>query len=138
MVGAAETLAARRAAAGPLTAEGQQVAARRATKGARPSRQRPTTEAPASSTRSSSTRPTSSGDEGGGFLAGVRDGARQGRRLPARAVAGVTASDLSGFTLGLLAWAWVALPFLQGGPEKVRAVWAAKFLNRAPDGSELP
>lgn len=46
--------------------------------------------------------------------------------------------DGAGWVLGLLAWGWLVLPFLQGGPGRVKAVLAAKFLNRAADGSELP
>lgn len=42
------------------------------------------------------------------------------------------------FVLGLLAWAWVGLPFLRGGPAEVRNVLRAKFLNKAADGSWLP
>ncbi len=44
----------------------------------------------------------------------------------------------AGWVLGMLLWAWVALPFIQGGPEQVKNVWRAKFLNQAPDGSQLP
>lgn len=43
-----------------------------------------------------------------------------------------------GFLLGVVAYGWVVLPFVQGGPRRVRAVWAAKFLNRGPDGKPLP
>lgn len=46
--------------------------------------------------------------------------------------------DAAGFLLGLLVWGWIVLPFIQGGPAKVGAVWRAKFLNQAPDGSPLP
>ncbi|HET6215346.1 MAG TPA: hypothetical protein VFE14_20945 [Micromonosporaceae bacterium] len=42
------------------------------------------------------------------------------------------------FILGLLAWAWVVLPFVTGGPGKVRDVLRAKLTNKAPDGSWLP
>ena len=48
------------------------------------------------------------------------------------------ASSGAGWLLGLLAWAWVGLPFVKGGPTAVKNVWRAKFLNKAPDGSELP
>lgn len=44
----------------------------------------------------------------------------------------------AGFVLGLLLWAWVALPFLRGGQAEMRKVLRAKFFNRAPDGSWLP
>lgn len=42
------------------------------------------------------------------------------------------------FLLGFLAWAWIGLPFVKGGPTQVRNVWRAKFLNRGPDGNRLP
>lgn len=42
------------------------------------------------------------------------------------------------FVLGFLAWAWIGLPFVKGGPTQVRNVWRAKFLNRGPDGNRLP
>jgi len=48
------------------------------------------------------------------------------------------AQEGAGWVLGLLLWAWVALPFLKGGPTQVKNVWRAKFLNQAPDGSPLP
>lgn len=48
------------------------------------------------------------------------------------------AQDGAGWVLGLLLWGWVVLPFIKGGPEQVKAVWMAKFLNKAPDGSPLP
>lgn len=43
-----------------------------------------------------------------------------------------------GFVLGLLFWAWVALPYLKGGMPEVRKTIKAKFTNKAPDGSWLP
>jgi hypothetical protein len=46
--------------------------------------------------------------------------------------------DGAGWVLGLVLWAGVGLPFLKGGPAGVKAWWMAKFLNKAPDGSELP
>lgn len=46
--------------------------------------------------------------------------------------------DGAGYLLGLLLWAGVVLPFLGSGPAGVKAWWMAKFLNKAPDGSELP
>lgn len=42
------------------------------------------------------------------------------------------------WVLGLLLWGWVGLPFLRGGPDEVRRVFAAKFLNKGADGVELP
>lgn len=50
----------------------------------------------------------------------------------------VSGGDGAGWVLGLLLWAGVALPFIQGGPAGVKAWWMAKFLNKAPDGSWLP
>jgi hypothetical protein len=47
-------------------------------------------------------------------------------------------SSGAGWLLGLLAWAWIGLPFVKGGPTAVKNVWKAKFLNKAADGSELP
>jgi hypothetical protein len=44
----------------------------------------------------------------------------------------------AGWVLGLLLWGWVVLPFVKGGPAGVKAVFLAKFLNKAPDGSRLP
>jgi hypothetical protein len=44
----------------------------------------------------------------------------------------------AGFLLAVLAWGWIALPFLKDGPAGVRAVLMAKFLNKSPDGSWLP
>jgi hypothetical protein len=48
------------------------------------------------------------------------------------------ADDGAGVVLALIAWAWVGLPYLQGGPGRVRDVLRAKFFNRAADGSWLP
>jgi hypothetical protein len=39
--------------------------------------------------------------------------------------------------LALIAWGWIGLPLIQGGPTKVRDVWRAKFFNKAPDGTWL-
>lgn len=50
---------------------------------------------------------------------------------------GVVSSG-AGFLLGLVFWGWVALPFLKGGPQGVKNMLKAKFLNKAPDGSWLP
>ena len=69
-----------------------------------------------------------------GFGAGLREGAEQGRNLAPRA--GV--NEGAGALLGFLAWVWVVLPALTGGPDRVRAVLRAKFTNKGPDGSELP
>jgi len=77
-----------------------------------------------------------SGTSAGGFLSGVREGAAQGRTLPARG--GSTARDGAGVVLGFLAWVWVVLPYLNGGTAGVRNVLRAKFTNKGPDGSDLP
>ena len=42
------------------------------------------------------------------------------------------------FVLGVIAYAWVVLPLIQGGPTRMKAVWRAKFLNRGPKGEVLP
>lgn len=44
----------------------------------------------------------------------------------------------SGILLGFVLWVWVALPYLDGGRERVAAVLRAKLTNRAADGSPLP
>lgn len=48
------------------------------------------------------------------------------------------AQEGAGFVLALLFWGWVALPLVRGGPDEVRRLWKAKWLNKAPDGSWLP
>lgn len=48
------------------------------------------------------------------------------------------ADSAAGFVLGALAWVWVGLPLLKGGPAEVRRVLMAKFLNKSPDGKWLP
>jgi hypothetical protein len=40
--------------------------------------------------------------------------------------------------LGLMAWVWVGLPLIQGGPTQVRAVLKAKLTNKDKDGAPLP
>lgn len=50
----------------------------------------------------------------------------------------ISGGDGAGWVLGLVLWAGVVLPFIQHGPAGVKAWWLAKFLNKAPDGSELP
>lgn len=47
-------------------------------------------------------------------------------------------STAAGVVLGLLAWGWVALPLLRGGPTEVRNTLRAKFFNKGPDGRWLP
>ncbi len=44
----------------------------------------------------------------------------------------------AGFVLALAFWTWIALPFLKGGPDAVKAMLKAKFTNKRPDGSYLP
>lgn len=51
---------------------------------------------------------------------------------------GLEIDDASGFVLGLLAWSWIVLPFLNGGASGVRDMLRAKFFNKAPDGTYLP
>ena len=41
------------------------------------------------------------------------------------------------FVLGVVAYAWVLLPLVQGGPSRVRDVWRAKWLNKGTDGKAL-
>lgn len=47
-------------------------------------------------------------------------------------------STAAGVVLGLLAWGWIALPLLRGGPTEVRNTLRAKFFNKGPDGKWLP
>jgi hypothetical protein len=54
------------------------------------------------------------------------------------AVSSGAVSSGAGFILAVLFWSWVALPFLKNGPNGVRDVLRAKFLNKAADGSWLP
>lgn len=56
---------------------------------------------------------------------------------PSSRVGGVTVADASGFMLALLAWGWIGLPYLKDGPNGVRNVWRAKFLNKGPKGEVL-
>lgn len=67
-----------------------------------------------------------SGDSGGGD--------RQSVSIPGGKLAGAGA----GWVLGVLLWGWVVLPFVKGGPVAVGKTLRAKFLNQAPDGSQLP
>lgn len=69
-------------------------------------------------------------DEDQGDEDGSRDpaGSRLARPVP----------EAAAMLLGLLAWMWVGLPLLQGGPKRAAAVLKAKLLNRAHDGSPLP
>lgn len=45
--------------------------------------------------------------------------------------------DLSGALFAVIAWSWIVLPLVQGGPARVRDVWRAKWLNKGPDGKRL-
>lgn len=58
--------------------------------------------------------------------------ARVGQRSAAAASVG------PGVILTMLAWTWIGLPFLRGGPTAVKNMLKAKFTNKAPDGSYLP
>lgn len=69
------------------------------------------------------------------FTSGEHDGRRERRRertssamAPVISRAGGGAKEASGFLLGLLAYA-VAVNYLRGGPDQVRAWTRAKFLN---------
>lgn len=44
----------------------------------------------------------------------------------------------AGAVLALLAWGWIVLPLIEGGPKQVKATLMAKFLNKSPDGTWLP
>jgi len=48
------------------------------------------------------------------------------------------ASDAGGAVLALVVWSWVILPILQGGPDRMKNVLRAKFLNKGPKGEWLP
>jgi len=48
-----------------------------------------------------------------------------------------SASDAGGAVLALVVWSWVVLPIIQGGPERMRNVLRAKFLNKGPKGEWL-
>lgn len=54
-----------------------------------------------------------------------------------RSAAGSAAEGGAGFLLGLLLYGWVLLPFVKGGPKRVRDVWRAKFLNQDAKGGQL-
>jgi len=49
-----------------------------------------------------------------------------------------TVESGAGLLLGVLVWGWVILPFIKGGPTRVKDVLRAKFFNKAPDGTWLP
>lgn len=51
---------------------------------------------------------------------------------------GLRIDDASGFVLGLLAWSWLILPMLNGGPSAVRDILRAKFVNKDSNGDPLP
>jgi hypothetical protein len=57
---------------------------------------------------------------------------------PSLPTSGGVVSDGASVALTLLVWCWFVLPWITGGPKKVKAVLMAKFLNRKPDGSWLP
>ena len=67
----------------------------------------------------------------------AREKTAPARRSGSGSGAGV-ANDAGGFVLALLVWAWLALPLLQGGPERVRNVLRAKFVNKGASGEWLP
>jgi hypothetical protein len=49
-----------------------------------------------------------------------------------------SAADAGGAVLALVFWSWIVLPILQGGPDKMKNVLRAKFLNKGPKGEWLP
>lgn len=59
-------------------------------------------------------------------------------RAPELGRAGEVGQSAAGLILGFLFWAWVALPLLRGGPDEVRRVFLAKWLNKDEDGNWLP
>jgi hypothetical protein len=63
---------------------------------------------------------------------------RQGRRGGRRQAGTGTVDGYAGFALSVLAWSWVALPYLRGGVAEVRDVLRAKFTNRDSQGRWLP
>jgi len=52
-------------------------------------------------------------------------------------VGGVSLEDGAGLILGFMAWV-VVLRYIKDGPQGVRDLLKAKFLNKGPDGKELP
>lgn len=69
-------------------------------------------------------------------------GAAPGPPAPVSAGYGLTVGDASGFMLGFLLWGWVVLPWVTAnegvsGPDAVRNVWRAKWLNKSPSGDRL-
>jgi hypothetical protein len=79
-----------------------------------------------------------------------REGARQQRQATRRTVVqrtvqrvgsyevgGVSVDDGAGLILGLMAWV-VVLNFIRNGPDGVKALLRAKFLNQGPGGEPLP
>jgi len=46
--------------------------------------------------------------------------------------------DAGGAVLALVFWSWIVLPILQGGPDRMKNVLRAKFLNKGPKGEWLP
>jgi hypothetical protein len=75
-------------------------------------------------------------DEGEGKS--PKSAGRSGGRSWSAPTAPAAVNAGAGWVLGLLLWGWVVLPFVKGGPAGVKAVFLAKFLNKAPDGSRLP
>jgi len=66
-----------------------------------------------------------------------RKGSSGAARRGSRSRRGGAVDDAGGFVLAVMVWGWVILPFLQGGPGRVRDVLEAKFLNKS-DGVPLP
>jgi hypothetical protein len=81
---------------------------------------------------------TTGAAEAAGATGAAGAGAPRGAAASEPRRAPVVVSTGAGWLLGLLLWGWVVLPFTKGGPVAVKNVWMAKFLNKAPDGSDLP
>jgi len=67
-----------------------------------------------------------------------QDGRQRSIGRPSMRGPGGMASDGAGVVLAFLTWSWIVLPYLQGGPERVRNVLRAKFVNKGPKGDFLP
>ena len=77
-------------------------------------------------------------DEPSGSAGDSGDGRGDSRAPAGSPSGGRLAGAGAGWVLGVLLWGWVVLPFVKGGPAQVGKTLRAKFLNQAPDGSQLP
>jgi hypothetical protein len=64
-------------------------------------------------------------------------GQRAVQRVGSYEVSGVSVDDGAGLILGLMVWV-VVLNFIRNGPDGVRALLRAKFLNQGPGKEPLP